>query len=156
MQQEEQYSKLLAAVLGGVLVKVVLTGPLTQSLGICGTAIASVASLAMMALINLCQFRKMMYKKSFFNLLKVSFSTAGLWLVLAYLEPQIPNILSGLDDVRVYNVISLAIQVGAGVLVYSLIMGIVLMTSQVASKGAKRRKKPAKKQTSTKRKPAEL
>ena len=30
MQQEEQYSKLLAAVLGGVLVKVVLTGPLTQ------------------------------------------------------------------------------------------------------------------------------
>ena len=156
MQQEEQYSKLLAAVLGGVLVKVVLTGPLTQSLGICGTAIASVASLAMMALINLCQFRKVMYKKSFFNLLKVSFSTAGLWLVLAYLEPQIPNILSGLDDVRVYNVISLAIQVGAGVLVYSLIMGIFLMTSQVASKGAKRRKKPAKKQTATKRKPAEL
>ena len=64
--------------------------------------------------------------------------------------------LSGPRAELKYNVISLAIQVGAGVLVYSVIMGIFLMTSQVASKGAKRRKKPAKKQTPTKRKPAEL
>ena len=43
-----------------------------------------------------------------------------------------------------YNVISLAIQVMAGVTVYGLIMGIFLMTTKVAGKGAKRRKKKAK------------
>ena len=156
MQQEEQYSKLLISVLGGILVKIALTAPLTESLGISGTAIASVASLAMMTFINLCQFRKMMYPKSFFNLLKVSFATMWLWLVLDFIDPYLPKMLSGLaGDVRIYNACSLFIQVLVGVLVYGLIMGIFLMTSQVASKGAKRRKKFAKKQA-VKRQPAKL
>lgn len=156
MQQEEQYSKLLISVLGGILVKIALTAPLTESLGISGTAIASVASLAMMAFINLCQFRKMMYPKSFFNLLKVSFATMWLWLVLDFIDPYLPKMLSVLaGDVRIYNACSLFIQVLVGVLVYGLIMGIFLMTSQVASKGAKRRKKSAKKQA-VKRQPAKL
>ena len=145
MQQEEQYTKLLISVLGGVLVKVALTAPLTTSLGISGTAIASVASLGVMALINLYQFRKMMYKTSFVNFLKVSFSTAGLWLVLTYIEPQIPKLLSGLDDVRIYNMISLVIQVLAGVLVYAVLMGVFLMTSQAASRRSRKRKQKAKK-----------
>ncbi|MBQ8994085.1 MAG: oligosaccharide flippase family protein [Turicibacter sp.] len=156
LQQEEQYSKLLVSVLGGVLVKVALTAPLTESLGISGTAIASVASLAMMTLINLCQFRKMIYSKSFFNLLKVSFATLGIWMVLDFLEPQIPTILVGVTDIRFYNIISLAIQVGAGILVYGVIMGIFLMTSQVTAKGARRKKKAKnKKQPAAKKKPIE-
>ena len=128
-----------------MLVKVALTAPLTTSLGISGTAIASVASLGVMALINLYQFRKMMYKTSFVNFLKVSFSTAGLWLVLTYIEPQIPKLLSGLDDVRIYNMISLVIQVLAGVLVYAVLMGVFLMTSQAASRRSRKRKQKAKK-----------
>lgn len=155
MQQEGQYSKLLASVLGGILIKITLTVPLTESLGISGTAIASVASLAMMALINLVQFRKMMYPKTFFNLLKVSFATVGLWMVLDFVELEIPNILVGLDNIRLYNILSLMIQVGCGVLVYGIIMGIFLMTSQVTSKGAKRRKKATKKQKMAKRKTVE-
>ena len=156
LQQEEQYSKLLVSVLGGVLVKVGLTAPLTESLGICGTAIASVASLAIMALINLCQFRKMIYSKSFFNLLKVSFATLGIWMILDFLEPQIPTILVGVSDIRFYNIISLGIQVGAGILVYGVIMGIFLMTSQVTSKGARRKKKAKnKKRPATKKKAIE-
>lgn len=146
MQQEEQYTKLLISVLGGVLVKISLTAPLTSSLGISGTAIASVASLGIMALINLYQFRKMIYKSSFINLLKVGFSSAGIWLVLTYIEPQIPKILSGLDDVRVYNMISLAIQALAGILVYAVLMGIFLMTSQAATKRSRRRKQKQKRQ----------
>lgn len=146
MQQEEQYTKLLISVLGGVLVKISLTAPLTSSLGISGTAIASVASRGIMALINLYQFRKMIYKSSFINLLKVGFSSAGIWLVLTYIEPQIPKILSGLDDVRVYNMISLAIQALAGILVYAVLMGIFLMTSQAATKRSRRRKQKQKRQ----------
>lgn len=154
LQQEERYSKLLASVLGGVLVKVGLTAPLTESLGISGTAIASVASLAMMAVINLCQFRKMIYSKSFFNLLKVSFATLGIWMVLDFLEPQISTLLVGVSDIRLYNIISLAIQVGAGILVYGVIMSIFLMTSQVTAKGARRKKKAQnKKRLATKKKP---
>ena len=156
LQQEEQYSKLLVSVLGGVLIKVGLTAPLTESLGISGTAIASVASLAIMALINLCQFRKMIYSKSFFNLLKVSFATLGIWMILDFLEPQIPTILVGVSDIRFYNIISLGIQVGAGILVYGVIMGIFLMTSQVTSKGARRKKKAKnKKRPATKKKAIE-
>ena len=99
-----------------------------------------------MALINLYQFRKMIYKSSFINLLKVGFSSAGIWLVLTYIEPQIPKILSGLDDVRVYNMISLAIQALAGILVYAVLMGIFLMTSQAATKRSRRRKQKQKRQ----------
>lgn len=145
MQQEGEYSRLLVSVLGGVLVKIALTAPLTHELGISGTAIASVAGLVIMAFINLIQFRKMIYRRSIFNLIKVSFATAALWMTLDYLAPQIPNFLSGLEDVRVYNVLSLIIQVGAGVIVYGVVMGILLMTTKVASKGKKRKKKKVKK-----------
>jgi len=145
MQQEEQYSRLLVSVLGGVFVKIALTAPLTHEFGISGTAIASVAGLVIMAFINLIQFRKMIYRRSIFNLIKVSFATVALWMTLDYLAPQIPNFLSGLEDVRVYNILSLIIQVGAGVIVYGVVMGILLMTTKVASTGKKRKKKKVKK-----------
>lgn len=152
LQQEKQYSKLLAAVLGGVLVKVALTAPLTESFGISGTAIASVASLLMMAFINLCQFRKRIYFKSFVNLLKVSFATLWIWVVLDFVEPQIPTILGDVTDIRLYNFISLVIQVGSGVLGYGIVMGIFLMTSQLTSKGARRKKKAVKNKQKVKKK----
>ena len=144
MQQEGQYSRLMMSVLAGILVKIGLTAPLTMEMGISGAAISSVAALGIMAVINLFQFKKMIYRQSILTLIKVLFSTLGLWMTLDYLGPQIPTILSGMDDVRMYNVISLAIQVMAGVTVYGLIMGIFLMTTKVAGKGAKRRKKKAK------------
>ncbi|MFQ7057163.1 MAG: polysaccharide biosynthesis C-terminal domain-containing protein [Turicibacter sanguinis] len=144
MQQEGQYSRLVMSVLAGILVKIGLTAPLTMEMGISGAAISSVAALGIMAVINLFQFKKMIYRQSILTLIKVLFSTLGLWMTLDYLGPQIPTILSGMDDVRMYNVISLAIQVMAGVTVYGLIMGIFLMTTKVAGKGAKRRKKKAK------------
>ena len=54
-------------------------------------------------------------------------------------------LLSGLDDVRIYNMISLVIQVLAGVLVYAVLMGVFLMTSQAASRRSRKRKQKAKK-----------
>lgn len=145
MQQEGQYSKLLMAVLAGILVKVGLTAPLTAELGISGAAISSVAALGIMALINLFQFKKMIYRQSIFTLIKVSFATIGLWMVLDYIGPQMPTILAGMNDVRMYNIISLSIQVMAGMVVYAVIMGIFLMTTKVAAKGARRKKKKTKK-----------
>ena len=141
MQQEGQYSKLLVSVLAGIFVKLTLTAPLTTQLGISGTAIASVAGLVMMSFINLLQFRKMLYRQSIFNLIKVSFATVALWMTLDYLAPQIPNFLSGLEDVRVYNFLSLVIQVSAGVMVYAMIMGIFLLTTKATSKGRRKRQK---------------
>ena len=125
MQQEGQYSRLVMSVLAGILVKIGLTAPLTMEMGISGAAISSVAALGIMAVINLFQFKKMIYRQSILTLIKVLFSTLGLWMTLDYLGPQIPTILSGMDDVRMYNVISLAIQVMAGVTVY----GCLLYTS---------------------------
>lgn len=145
MQQDGQYSKLLMAVLAGILVKIGLTAPLTAELGISGAAISSVAALGFMAMINLFQFKKMIYRKSIFTLIKVSFATLGLWMTLDYLGPQMPTILSGMDDVRMYNIISLSIQVLAGVAVYGVIMGIFLMTTKATAKSAKRKKKKVKK-----------
>lgn len=144
MQQEGQYSRLVMAVLAGILVKVGLTAPLTVEFGISGAAIASVAALGFMAIINLFQFKKMIYRQSFFTLLKVIFGTVALWLTIDYLTPQIPTILAGMEDVRMYNIISLAIQVIAGLGVYSLVMGILLVMTKAAQKGTKRKKKKVK------------
>ncbi|MGL4336153.1 MAG: oligosaccharide flippase family protein, partial [Turicibacter sp.] len=52
MQQEGEYSKLLLSVLGGVFAKILLTTPLTQQLGIEGTALSSVIGLMVIALIS--------------------------------------------------------------------------------------------------------
>lgn len=153
MQQEGQYSKLLVSVLAGIFVKLTLTAPLTTQLGISGTAIASVAGLVMMSFINLIQFRKMLYRQSIFNLIKVSFATVALWMTLDYLAPQIPNFLSGLEDVRVYNFLSLVIQVGAGVAVYAMIMGIFLLTIKATSKSRRKRQKRKVTKKATKKVP---
>ena len=153
MQQEGQYSKLLVSVLAGIFVKLTLTAPLTTQMGISGTAIASVAGLMMISFVNLIQFRKMIYRQSIFNLIKVSFATVALWMTLDYLGPQIPNFLSGLEDVRVYNFLSLVIQVGAGVAVYSMIMGIFLLTTKATSKSRRRRQKKKVTKKNTKKVP---
>ena len=145
LQQEGKESQLLVSILLGIFVKLMSTAPLTNLFGIEGAAISSVLSLGAMYLVNLYQFRKMIYKQSFLNILKVSISTIGMWLAIDYLGPIILNHLA-IEGERLLSITSLVVQVGIGVLVYGIFIILFILTSKSPTVSTKQKKRKSRRQ----------
>ena len=144
LQQEGKYSQLLVSVLAGILVKLVLTAPLTESLGINGTAISSVSALGVMFLINSVQFRKMFYPKTYFNLLRITAAALGMWWVVDRTRPWImANIF--FHEGRTYNMNLLFAQAGIGIVVYGVLLFLLLWVAVITNDIKKRKKRQRRK-----------
>jgi len=140
LQQEDKYALLLVSVLAGAFVKLMTTAPLTQSLGINGAAISTVLALGTMSIISLIQFRSMIYKQSFLNLLKSLISTLAMWVAIDYLSPIALSFIHTGEE-QLFYISSLVAQVTIGILIYATFMLLFIFTSKPQTSAIKRKKR---------------
>lgn len=146
-QQENRYSQLLVSVLAGIFFKLILTAPLTQSFGINGAALSSVVAIGVMCLINIIQFRKRIFKQSIFNFIKTLISAGCMWVCIDYLSPTLINYFAS-ENVRLFNIMSLLVQVFVGIVTYMIFMMLFILTSKSPSSGVKGRKRKKRRNNS--------
>ena len=138
LTKEKQESFVLAALLVGILAKLVLTAPLVRQLGIDGAALSSVLSLGLMCLMMLYASKHLFTPKLFAIFIGISLSSLIMWVFLQNIRDYIAFLSTGQRAGYFHLVIAYAL---IGIAVYAITLVILVLIFNIFGKIILRRHK---------------